>query len=104
MNKNSPQAAARCRYPIQTGAILALFGSLTFSLKPILIKLIYVYQVSPEVLMTLRMLCALPIFLAIGLFSVRQNRQRPPMTLRNIAQAGAVGLLGYYWRVLDTGH
>ena len=83
-----------------SGIMLAVAGAVAFSFKPILIKLIYAYGISTEVLMTLRMLFALPLFLYVGWYSNSKKQSTTPVDKRVIFYAVLVGVLGYYGAAL----
>ena len=63
-------AAASILPPVQllAGLGLAVAGVVAFSLKPVIIKLAYRYNVDPVTLIMLRMVFALPFFLAMALW------------------------------------
>jgi drug/metabolite transporter (DMT)-like permease len=72
----------------------AVLGVLTFSLRPILIKLSYAaHPVTPTTLLFLRMAISLPFFLAIAWWL---RRQEPRLTGRDWAGVAGLGFLGYY--------
>lgn len=78
-----------------TGYAFAVAGAILFSTKGIFIKLAYGEGVSPEMLLSLRMLVALPVYLAILLTILRRGDKsvlRPKVVLASMA----VGILGYY--------
>ncbi|MRR52085.1 MAG: DMT family transporter [Rhodocyclaceae bacterium] len=75
------------------GVILALVAAFGFSLKAIFVKLGYGYQVSPVVLLALRMGFALPVFLWVGLHA---GRQAAPLTGRDWLRLTLLGSAGYY--------
>lgn len=77
------------------GIALALVGVLAFSLKAIVVKLIYRYDVDPVTLLALRMVFALPFFIAASWWANR-GVSAPPLTARDTALIGALGILGYY--------
>jgi drug/metabolite transporter (DMT)-like permease len=82
-----------------SGILLALAGACLFSLKPILVKLSYGYEVDAVTQLVLRMGFALPLYLAMGLYALRSSGRRgEPRDLsgRTVALALAVGVLGYY--------
>jgi drug/metabolite transporter (DMT)-like permease len=93
----APQAPPRAgRLSYSTGGLaLALVGVLAFSFKAIVVKLIYRYGADPVTLLALRMIYALPFFVAAAWWA---NRGVPaaPLTLRDGALVGALGILGYY--------
>ncbi len=77
------------------GLALALVGVLAFSLKAIVVKLIYRYDVDPVTLLALRMVFALPFFVAAAWWANR-GVAAEPLTARDGALIGALGILGYY--------
>jgi drug/metabolite transporter (DMT)-like permease len=75
------------------GIAFALVGVLTFSFRPILIKLAYAaHPISPTTLIFLRMVISLPFFLATAWWL----RGGPRLTKRDWAGVAALGFLGYY--------
>jgi drug/metabolite transporter (DMT)-like permease len=75
------------------GIAFALVGVLTFSFRPILIKLAYAaHPISPTTLIFLRMVISLPFFLATAWWL----RGGPRLTTRDWAGVAALGFLGYY--------
>ncbi len=58
--------------PAQAGMLIALIATLCYSLKPIIIKLIYVYEVSSADILAWRVIISLPIYLAVGLWVWRR--------------------------------
>ena len=76
------------------GIVCALLGVLSFSFRPILIKLSYAaHPVSPNTLLFLRMALSLPFFLVIAWWL---RNQRPALTRRDWAAVAGLGFLGYY--------
>ena len=76
------------------GVALAIVGTLVFSFRPILVKLVYVtYPVSPVTLLFLRMAISLPFFLIVAWWL---RRQEPRLTARDWAAVAALGFVGYY--------
>ena len=76
------------------GVALAIVGTLVFSFRPILVKLVYVtYPVSPVTLLFLRMTISLPFFLAVAWWL---RRDEPRLTARDWAAVAALGFIGYY--------
>src|SRR5690606_32630324 len=76
---------------------LAIAGSVLFSAKGIFIKLAYGYGVSTEMLLSLRMLVALPVYLVILANLFRRSPDLPGrLSLRLVLVTMAVGILGYY--------
>lgn len=80
------------------GYALAAAGAALFSTKAIFIKLAYMDQVNPALMLALRNLVALPFFLAVGIYTVyklrRDGKALPSMKLT--VQALATGFIGYY--------
>jgi drug/metabolite transporter (DMT)-like permease len=89
----SPSASAND--PI--GYAYAVGGAILFSTKGIFIKLAYGMGASPEMLLSLRMLVALPVYLVI-LLTILQRRDKAVATLtpRVVLASMAIGILGYY--------
>jgi drug/metabolite transporter (DMT)-like permease len=76
------------------GIAFALIGVLSFSFRPILIKLAYnAWPISPSTLFFLRMAISLPFFLATAWW-LRGGGAR--LTARDWAAVAGLGLLGYY--------
>jgi drug/metabolite transporter (DMT)-like permease len=85
-------AAARARNAY-VGIACALLGSIGFSGKTIIIKLAYQYNVDVITLLALRMLFALPFFLAMAWWA---GGGGTAMTRRDWITIIALGCLGYY--------
>ncbi|HSW20891.1 MAG TPA: DMT family transporter [Ramlibacter sp.] len=75
------------------GLALAAAGAVAFSGKAIIVKLAYRYGVDSVTLLMLRMLFALPIFLALGWWA---SRGKPPLTGRQWGGVIGLGVSGYY--------
>lgn len=76
------------------GVACAVFGTLAFSLRPILIKLSYAATpVSPVTLIFLRMALSLPFFVAVGWWL---RGQEPRLSPKDWAKIAGLGLIGYY--------
>jgi drug/metabolite transporter (DMT)-like permease len=75
------------------GLALALIGSIAFSGKAIIVKLAYRYGVDAVTLIMLRMLFALPLFLALAWWA---GRGRPALTARDRWAVLGLGFCGYY--------
>jgi drug/metabolite transporter (DMT)-like permease len=75
----------------------AVAGAVLFSTKGIFIKLAYGEGVSTEMLLSLRMIVALPVYLAIlVMILLREDRLRQLLTPRIVIASMVVGMLGYY--------
>jgi drug/metabolite transporter (DMT)-like permease len=81
-----------------TGLALATLGAIAFSGKAIIVKLAYRHGVDAVTLIMLRMLFALPFFLAMGWWASRHTPQRKPVPLTRKDVLGIVwlGVTGYY--------
>lgn len=66
------------RSPAQVGFLLALLATLFYSLKPIIIKLIYQYDVSSANILAWRVIISLPIYFAVGIYIWNASREPQP--------------------------
>lgn len=74
--------------------MLAIAGTLVFSFRPILVKLIYVtYPASAVTVLFLRMAISLPFFLTVAWW---MRHEEPRLTRRDWAALVALGFIGYY--------
>ncbi len=78
------------------GLLCALLGAALFSLKPVLVKMMYAEQVLPEIIMTWRMIFSLPFYIVIGLMVYRQRKNSVSFTPKLIFQISLIGSVGYY--------
>lgn len=79
------------------GYAYAVAGAILFSTKGIFIKLAYGEGVTTEMLLSLRMLVALPVYLVILVTLLRRNPAlRALLKPRIVLVSMAVGILGYY--------
>jgi len=79
------------------GYAFAVAGAILFSTKGIFIKLAYAHGVTTEMLLSLRMLVALPVYLVILVMILRREATlRALLTPRVVLASMAVGILGYY--------
>ncbi|WP_332698431.1 DMT family transporter [Devosia sp.] len=79
------------------GYAFAVAGAILFSTKGIFIKLAYGQGVSTEMLLSLRMIVALPVYLVILVTLLRrENSLRRALTPKTVIASMAVGILGYY--------
>jgi drug/metabolite transporter (DMT)-like permease len=92
---NSAQEAPK---NVAIGLLLAMAGAIAFSGKAIIVKLAYQYGVDAVTLLMLRMLFALPFFVAIAWWTGRRARAAgtPPLSRRDILGVLGLGLTGYY--------
>jgi len=77
------------------GGMMALFGALLVSTKAIIVKLAYQYGIDSASLLMLRMLFALPFFMAIGWHALTKNRAQI-RALKRPWLIAVFGFLGYY--------
>ena len=87
-----PQGGAAARR-VWAGPLLAMAGAVAFSGKAIIVKLAYRHGVDAISLITLRMLVALPFFLAMVWWS---GRGRPGLGWHQRGMVLLLGFLGYY--------
>jgi drug/metabolite transporter (DMT)-like permease len=76
------------------GVIFALFAAIGFSAKAILIKLAYLDQVDAITLLALRMVFAVPFFIAVAIWLI--GRHAEPLKRQDWIAVVVLGLLGYY--------
>jgi drug/metabolite transporter (DMT)-like permease len=77
--------------------VLATVGAIAFSGKAIIVKLSYRHGVDPTTLIMLRMLFALPMFLALGWWAQRQEHARAnPLNRTDVLRIAGLGFVGYY--------
>jgi len=92
------QAAVKKQRALRAGYVFAGLGGFLFATKGVLIKLTYAKGVDPETLLGMRLGIALPVYVAIGIMSIRdrakQGRSLP--TRRQVIATALVGVLGYY--------
>ena len=90
--------AQAARKNVATGLLLALFGAIAFSGKAIIVKLAYRHGVDAVTLIMLRMLFALPFFLALSWWGGRktQDKAPPPLTRKDWLGVAWLGFTGYY--------
>jgi drug/metabolite transporter (DMT)-like permease len=78
------------------GFALSAAGAMLFAIKGVLIKLIYRYGIDTTSLLAMRMVLAVPVFVAVGAVQWRRTPRLSRPNARTIAMAGLVGILGYY--------
>ena len=86
--------AAEARTSAATGLLCALLSALGFSLKAIFVKRAYAHGVDPITLLAMRMLYALPFFIAMAVFESR--RATAPLRGRDWFDHALLGFFGYY--------
>ena len=104
MSSSQKSAAARIDQgaPISVtvaGAVLVL-GAILFSCKAILVKLSLPYGIDPVSLLALRMIFAVPAYIAILTFCLRSKQakqeRKVAMLLQEFPSVIFLGVLGYY--------
>lgn len=81
------------RTPYLSGLLLALAGSVFFSAKAIVAKLLYRHGLDAVSLIALRMLLSMPVFLAVAAWTWRRE---PRLSAGDLARIAGLGLIGYY--------
>lgn len=76
------------------GIVFILLGTMCFASKGILVKLAYRYGITASPLLMLRMLFALPFYIAVAFWLQRKNLT--PLTRAEIWKVIGLGLIGYY--------
>ncbi len=76
-----------------SGLLLAMAGAIAFSGKAIIVKLAYRHGVDAVTLIMLRMLFALPLFVALAWWA---GRGQPALTARDWRVVALLGFSGYY--------
>lgn len=76
-----------------SGLLLALTGSVFFSAKAVVAKLLYREGIDAVTLIALRMLLSLPVFLAVAIYTWRR---KPRLSANDLWRIAGLGLLGYY--------
>lgn len=79
--------------PQRSGLAIAAIGAVLFSAKAIVAKLMYRYSVDAVMVITLRMLFAVPLFMAIGWW---QSRRLPALSWADRGRVVFLGFIGYY--------
>lgn len=74
---------------------LAGLGAILFAAKAIVVKISYEYGASPDVVLTLRMVFALPIFWIAVWWHQKIRPQARPLK-KDVIQVSLIGLLGYF--------
>ena len=80
---------------LRTGILLAVVGTALFGLKAIFIKLAYREGVDATTLLTLRLLIAMPFYLAMMLWLVLKEKKRMP-TRNDFLIICVLGFIGHY--------
>lgn len=78
------------------GFVLAVSGTLLFSLKSIFIKFLYQNGLNADSVLVLRMAFALPIYSAILVWLLHSRPRHPDFNARTLRIVFSLGFLGYY--------
>jgi drug/metabolite transporter (DMT)-like permease len=84
---------------MKIGMLLALFGTLLFSLKSIFIKFAYIQGLDANAVLVLRMAIAVPFYIVILFYLLFKRKDKPnimPISKPIILQVLGLGFLGYY--------
>jgi len=81
---------------IWLGFVLAILGTLLFSLKSIFIKFLYQQGLDADRVLVFRMMLALPIYTAILFWSIRRKPASTPLNFSIIRPIFLLGFLGYF--------
>jgi drug/metabolite transporter (DMT)-like permease len=76
--------------------LLALAGTFLFSMKPILVKQVYLLGIDSNQLIALRMLFAAPVYVVVGIVLWLKKPQLHGAYKNNIVVILGLGILGYY--------
>lgn len=85
----------------QLGLFVALLATLCYSLKPIIIKMIYLHDVTSVSVLAWRMIISLPIYIGVGiwLWMPKNKDVRPSINKQSkpwIVKSMVLGVVGYY--------
>lgn len=96
MNRNSTSTIVLANKNLLVGFFLAIFGTLLFSLKSIFIKFLYQQGLDANAVLVLRMTLALPIYLMILIWLLRDNTKPTALNFATLRSIFLLGFLGYY--------
>jgi drug/metabolite transporter (DMT)-like permease len=99
MSETAADSASPAAAPLPwLGYAFTALGAALFSSKAIFIKLAYLEKSDAALMLALRMMMALPFFLAIGLYALYLHRRagRAYPDRRTVAFAAINGFIGYY--------
>jgi drug/metabolite transporter (DMT)-like permease len=80
------------------GAFIMFLGSILFSIKAIIVKICYRYNIDSASLLSLRMLFSLPFFISVALYHNYKNRneEKTKLTSGDWLKISFLGIIGYY--------
>jgi drug/metabolite transporter (DMT)-like permease len=93
MTVSSAISLTPARRALLAGLAIAIAGSILFSAKAIVAKLMYRYQVDAIMVLTLRMMFAFPLFLMIAVWKARTE---PRLSHKDHFRILFLGVIGYY--------
>ncbi|RXZ33145.1 DMT family transporter [Oxalobacteraceae bacterium CAVE-383] len=93
MTGSASLSLAATRRAFLAGLAIAILGSILFSAKAIVAKLMYRYQVDAIMVLTLRMMFAFPLFAMIAVWKARSEA---PLSPKDRLRILFLGLIGYY--------
>jgi drug/metabolite transporter (DMT)-like permease len=93
MTVSASLSLTSARRAFLAGLAIAILGSILFSAKAIVAKLMYRYQVDAIMVLTLRMMFAFPLFLMIAIWKARTE---PRLSHKDHLRILFLGLIGYY--------
>jgi drug/metabolite transporter (DMT)-like permease len=79
--------------PQTIGLMAAALGAVLFSTKAVLVKLAFAYMVTPEMLLSLRLLMAAPFYIGAAIYFGRGAAQ---LSARDCVEVAFFGLIGFY--------
>lgn len=79
-----------------TGTVMAIFGVIGFSVRPVLVKLAYAHGADPATLLALRMSISLPFFVGVAAWHGQRAGAKTPIAARDWLPTLAMGFIGYY--------
>jgi drug/metabolite transporter (DMT)-like permease len=85
--------ADKSGHPQAIGLMAATLGAVLFSTKAVLVKLAFAYMVTPETLLSLRLLMAAPFYIGAAIYLGRGAAQ---LSRRDRLEIAFFGLIGYY--------
>ena len=88
--------ASKTVSPITLGFVFAIASAALFAIRPIFVKLVYAQGVDSMTLIALRMLFSVPVYILLLAYFLRSKEKRSSLSIKNILQIAAIGMLGYY--------
>ena len=99
-NKSDSGPVQEKAMPAVVAGVVVVCGAILFSGKAVMVKLALPYGIDPVSLLALRMIFAVPAYIAILIFCLRvehaNGNQKKAMLLRELPKVIFLGVLGYY--------